>query len=588
MIQSTSRSRESLKSLLIKLWHHLKPKRRQHFVYLLFLMIISSSLEIFSLGAVFPFLGVLVSPNDIFNFPLAQDFFKFFGINSSENLLFPITFVFIFGIVLASTCRLLLLWASTKFCFAIGADLSLDVYRKTLFQPYAIHLSRNSSEIIDSISIKINNVIYSVILPSIILLSSFILLIFILITLFLFSPLISLLTFGAFSSLYILIVFITKKKILSDGIKMAAESNNLIIKIQEGLGGIRDVLINNSQIEYLKSYEVTDRTLRNAQASSLFISQSPRFIMEAVGITFIALIAYSLSNQSGGIIFAIPLLGAFALGAQRLLPILQQAFYSWTNIKSMHPTLKQIILLLNQPLPKTFKSNISPINFLKYIRFKNVSFKYPLSDCLVLNKFNLEIPKGSRVGFVGITGSGKSTLLDILMGLLDPTSGFIEVDNVKISNKNKLGWQKHIAHVPQSIFLSDSSVKENIAFGIEKDMIDFRRVKQVAKQAQISDTIDKLPQKYDTYIGEKGVRLSGGQRQRIAIARALYKKADVIIFDEATSALDNETEEALMNAIRLLDKNITVLMIAHRISSLKYCNIIVQLRQGNNPIISSH
>jgi ATP-binding cassette subfamily B protein len=198
-----------------------------------------------------------------------------------------------------------------------------------------------------------------------------------------------------------------------------------------------------------------------------------------------------------------------------------------------------------------------------------------------LNQFNLEIPKGGRVGFIGETGSGKSTLLDILMGLLDPVSGYLEVDGLKISIENKQSWQKHIAHVPQSIFLNDSSIAENIAFGVEPHEIDLERVKQAAIQAQISETIELLPKKYQTHVGERGVRLSGGQRQRLGIARALYKEADVIVLDEATSALDNETEKALMVAIRSLSKRTTVLMIAHRLTTLRDCDMIVELGSGS-------
>jgi ATP-binding cassette subfamily B protein len=297
-------------------------------------------------------------------------------------------------------------------------------------------------------------------------------------------------------------------------------------------------------------------------------------------MVLIAVLAFGMSKQPNGVSSAIPILGAFALGAQRLLPILQQAFYGWTNIRGMQPTLKLVLGLLEQPLPKGSDVEGQQIQFEKSIRFNDISFRYASSEGLVLNQFNLEILKGGRVGFIGETGSGKSTLLDILMGLLSPVSGSLEVDGIQISEKNKIDWQKHIAHVPQSIFLSDRSIAENIAFGVNIPEIDLIKVKEAARKAQISDVIEALPNQYDTYVGERGIRLSGGQRQRIGIARAFYKEADVIILDEATSALDSHTEEALMNAINSFDKDITVLMIAHRITTLKDCDMIVELGFG--------
>lgn len=569
---------DTLFSLLNRLIAHVSSMRQRQFCFLVVLMVLSSFAEILSIGAVFPFLGVLTTPKYVFEHPLAIPLLSYFNITSADELLLPVTIGFIFAVLSASAIRLFLLWATTKLSFATGADLSVDIYRKTLYQPYSVHLSRNSSEIIDGISVKTNNVIYSVILPSLTLISSAILVITILIALYVMNPMIALVSFGGFGSIYALIIILTKKRILYNGRKIAFESSRLIKSLQEGLGGIRDILLDNTQSVYCKSYQTTDRALRQAQGSNLFISQSPRFGMEALGMVLIAILAYGLSSKSDGVSTAIPLLGAFALGAQRLLPILQQAYYGWTNIRGMQSTLASVLDLLDQPVPSdSLEDNSGSIVFEKHICLNNVSFQYPTSQIKILDQLNLMIPKGSRVGIVGATGSGKSTLLDMLMLLLEPASGAIEIDGVELNAFNRLAWQKHIAHVPQTIFLTDSSIAENIAFGVERANIDFDRVKRAAIQAQISETIESLPKQYDTYVGERGVRLSGGQRQRIGIARALYKEADVIILDEATSALDNETEEALISSINALSKDITVLMIAHRLTTLKGCDMIVEL-----------
>ena len=303
----------------------------------------------------------------------------------------------------------------------------------------------------------------------------------------------------------------------------------------------------------------------------------------------IAMLAYSLAQEAEGIVKAIPILGALALGAQRLLPVLQQVYSSWSSIRSGQASLQDALELLDQPIPDyPDQSFLQPMQFMYSINLKQLGFRYSSQTPYVLEKLDLTIVKGSRVGFIGNTGSGKSTLLDIIMGLLQPTEGSLEVDNQAISPINQRAWQAHIAHVPQAIFLADSSVEENIAFGVPKDKIDIERVRQAAKQAQIADSIESWPMQYQTFVGERGIRLSGGQRQRIGIARALYKQADVIIFDEATSALDNETEKAVMEAIEGLSKNLTLLIIAHRLTTLKNCTQIVELGAGGIKRIGSY
>jgi len=268
---------------------------------------------------------------------------------------------------------------------------------------------------------------------------------------------------------------------------------------------------------------------------------------------------------------------------------LQLAYSSWSNIQGAQASLQDAIELLDQPLPDyANQPQAKPLPFKKHIELKNLSFRYTKQTPLVLNKISYVISKGSRTGFIGITGSGKSTLLDIIMGLLQPTAGSLLIDNNLITLANNRAWQAHIAHVPQSIFLADSSIEENIAFGVPKAEIDRNRVQLAARQAQIADIIESWPKKYKTFVGERGIRLSGGQRQRIGIARALYKQADVIIFDEATSALDNDTEQAVMQAIENLGNDLTILIIAHRLTTLKNCTQVVELGDGGIKRIGSY
>lgn len=572
---------QSITTSIIHLWKHLKVRRRWQFSVLLVLMALSSFSEMLSIGAVLPFLAVLTDPKVVFEHPEAQPFIHLIGITTADQLLLPLTVAFGFAALLAGAMRLLLLWASTKLSFAAGADISNSIYERTLYQPYAIHVARNSSEVISGISNKAHMVIYGVIVPVLTLLSASFMLVTILIAIFYVEPIIAILAFGGFGSIYAIIIWFTRKRLLIDSQCISRESVNVIKSLQEGLGGIRDVLIDGSQATYCKIYRSADQSLRRAQGSNLFVSQSPRYLMEALGMLLIAILAYTLADSADGVTKAIPVLGALALGAQRLLPVLQQAYSAIVNIRGGQVPLQDTLELLDQPLPDYVSlPTAKPLPFQKSISFNNVSFRYNNDTPRVLESLCLTIAKGSRVGIIGTTGSGKSTLIDIVMGLLLPDSGQLLVDDEPVTSANSRSWQAHIAHVPQVIFLADSTVGENIAFGVPKDKIDFQRVRQAAMQAQISEFIESLPEGYQTSVGERGVRLSGGQRQRIGIARALYKQSDVIIFDEATSALDSETEEAVMDAVERLSQNLTILIVAHRLTTLKNCNQIVQLDNG--------
>jgi ABC-type multidrug transport system fused ATPase/permease subunit len=572
---------EPIFQLLSRLWGHISPRRRGQFGLLLVLMTLASFAEIVSIGAVLPFLGVLTAPTRVFTQPFMQPIIQLLGLSRAEQLLLPLTIAFATAALVAGGMRLLLLWASTRLSFTTGADLSISIYRRTLYQPYAVHCARNSSEVINGISTKASGVIYSVIMPSLTLISSGVMLTTILIALLSVEPVIALTAFSGFGLIYALIIRLTRKRLQEDGQCAARESTNVIKSLQEGLGGIRDVLLDGSQATYCQIYRDADQPLRRAQGNSVFVSTSPRYAMEALGMMLIAALAYSLAQQADGVAKAIPVLGALALGAQRLLPVLQQAYGAWSGIRGGQASLQDTLELLDQPLPDYAGQPAPlPLPFNREICLKQFSFRYSPQTPYVLERLDLCIGKGSRVGFIGSTGSGKSTLLDVVMGLLQPTEGWLEIDGERIAPGNNRAWQAHIAHVPQAIFLADSTIEENIAFGVPKEQIDHERVRTAAQQAQIAESIESWPKKYQTFVGERGIRLSGGQRQRIGIARALYKQADVIIFDEATSALDNETEKAVMQAIEGLSEYLTILIIAHRLTTLKNCTKIVELNDG--------
>jgi ATP-binding cassette, subfamily B, bacterial PglK len=545
-------------------------------------MIIASLAEIISIGAILPFLGILTAPEQVYQHALMQPVIQVLALTEPKQLILPLTILFITAALLAGVIRLTLLYAMTRLSFATGADLSINIYRRTLYQPYEVHVSRNSSEVINGIITKTGTVIGGVISPTLNLISSIILLVGIMGALFAINPMIALSASVGFGMLYWMVIRYTKTQLKDNSKIIADQSTQRIKSLQEGLGGIRDVLIDGTQQFYCKLYRNADLLMRRVSGNNVFISGSPRYAMEAIGMMIIAGLAYLMTQQEGGMVTAIPVLGALALGAQRLLPALQQVYASYSAIKGSKSSFKDVLNLLDQPLPE-YADQLppKPIPFVKEIKLNNLNFYYTEDSPWVLKNVNLSLKKGSCIGFMGVTGSGKSTLLDIIMGLLPATEGGLIIDNQVINTQNRRAWQAHIAHVPQNIYLSDSTIEENIAFGIAKELIDRQRVKKAAQQAQIAQLIEQWKDGYQTFVGERGIRLSGGQRQRIGIARALYKRADVLIFDEATSALDNKTEQAVMDAIEGLDKELTILIIAHRLTTLKGCDKIVKLGENN-------
>jgi ABC-type multidrug transport system fused ATPase/permease subunit len=579
----------NLYTLVKKLWKHLSFKRKRQFFLLFIIMILSAFSEVLSLGSVLPFLGALIAPDKVRSYVLVQYLFKIFNISPEINLILLMSITFSTLTILSGGIRIFQLWASTRFAYSTGADLSNELYRKTLYQPYQVHISRNSSEIISGITNKVNNVAFAILLAALTMLSSIILLISIAITMFAINPKVAFISSFVFGLSYVSITFLTRNKLKKNSQIIAEEQTQVVKALQEGLGGIRDVLLDSTQETYCEIYKKADHPLRVATGNNIFISQSPRYLMEPVGILLIVSLSYYLSLEPGGVAAALPVLGALALGAQKLLPALQLIYGSWASAVGCFASLQDTVTLLEQPLPhNAFTEKPTPLDFKSEIRFEDISFQYNQNSPQVLKSVNFTIQKGLRIGIIGTSGSGKSTALDILMGLLHPSSGNLIVDNQIITKELLPSWQQTIAHVPQNIYLADTTLAENIAFGVPVDLIDMERVKLAAKQAHISEFIEKRSNGYQSYLGERGVQLSGGQRQRIGIARALYKNASVLVFDEATSALDNSTEQSIMSTIESLDSHLTIVIVAHRLTTLKLCEFIIKLEEGKVTDIGSY
>lgn len=573
-------SAQPITKLLGQLWRHISPRRRAQFFLLLSLTVLSSFAEVVSLSAVLPFIGILTQPEKVFGSPLMAGVVQALGITSGADLVLPLTIAFAVAALVAGGLRLLLLWVSTRLGNATGADLGIEVFRRTLYQPYSVHVARSSSEIISGITQKVGTAT-SVLISVVAVVTSAALFTAIMVTLLAIDPMVAIIAAVSFGTAYGIIAWLTRHRLVRNSQRIAQEQTRVVKALQEGLGAIRDVLLDGAQNVYCDVYRRAVMQLQHAGGENTFINQAPRYAMETLGMALIAALVLVMSYRPGGVAAALPILGMLALGAQRLLPLMQQLYGNWSVVAGSKAALIDVLGLLDQPLPaEATQPEPDPLTLKNTISFDKVRFQYVNNGPWVLDGIDLVIPKGARIGFVGSTGSGKSTALDLLMGLLEATQGKIMVDGKPVSHELKRAWQRTIAHVPQNIFLADTTVAENIAFGMPLDQINHERVHKAAKQARIAEFIESSPEGYSTIVGERGVRLSGGQRQRIGIARALYKQASILIFDEATSALDSSTEQAVMEAIDSLDSDLTILMIAHRYTTLRNCDLIVQLEQG--------
>nr|WP_075440418.1 ABC transporter ATP-binding protein [Prochlorococcus marinus] len=572
------------KELLINIWQELSSIRKRQIILLTFSLILNGIAEVLSLIIFLPFISILIN-SDNFIKSNYSNYIPNSIINNESWLLISTSIIFIFTIILTASIRLFNLHLNCKISALIGNELSTKTYKKNLQQPFQIHCQRNSSEIINATTRYAPDILI-VINSFLTILSSIIISISIIFSLFLINWKISLITILSFGTIYLFIARYTSKKLHRNSLNIARESSQQIRTIQEGLGGIKDIILENSYNFYLKIYQKSDRGQRFSQASNQFLTYSPRLIVESFGLILIAVIAITVSlNDSNNGRNILPIIGTFALGAQKLIPSLQQIYSGWASIRSCSSGVSILIKMMQQ---KTNNFSIisykKPYKLGKSIVVNNLSFSYNKGSKKILKNINFEITKGSKVGFIGKTGSGKSTVVDILMGLLKPTSGEILIDGNDL-NLNKKDfqyfWRSSIAHVPQNIYLADCDISENIAFGISRSKIDFNRVKKSAKLACLSEFIESCPRKYSTFVGERGIKLSGGEKQRLGLARAFYKRKKIIVLDEATSALDYITESKVMDSIYKLEKDVTLIIIAHRLKTLEMCDKVIELDNGS-------
>jgi len=566
-------------TLIRRVFEHLSIARKQQLVLLGILMVICSLLEAISVSSILPFIASLISPETLQKNAILKPILDQFHVQSSLEMRLAFTLLFVSLILISGLCRILYFWLQIRLSMAIGTDLSVQSYANTLHQPYIDIISSNSSEMLAGAQ-KAKELVGYIILPALVLLSSFFMLVAVLSPFFIIEPFMALMILLGFGALYALSATLGKRFLKVNSQVYAKELGQVNKVIQEGIGGIRDVIINGAQDTYANAYRLVLSRMQAASAGNVMVAQMPRYVIEMLGITLLAGVAFLMTGHEGGVITAIPVLAVAALGAQKVLPVLQQAYAAYATIRGATVSILDALELLDKKTITSSTSAVKPLSFDGTIKVENLYFRYQKNSKNILSGINLHINKGQRIGFIGATGSGKSTLLDLLMGLLTPTSGSIFIDGQRLCFDNMKSWHSCISHVPQTIFLADTTITENIAFGVRSKDINMERVREAARIAQIAETIECMPEDYQSYVGERGVRLSGGQKQRIGLARALYKRSSILILDEATSALDGETENHVMSEIDSLPNNVTILLIAHRISTLKNCDTIIELHNG--------
>ena len=576
---------ELLRDLRI-VYRKLSRRRRYQLGVLLILQLLGAALDVASLGAVLPFLGALTNANELLTLAKLRPWLDYAGVTTPRELITLMAVIFCIAVVLANAFRILTFWAQARIGSAIASDLSTEIYRRTLHQPYTFHASVNSGTLISIITNDFNGAM-GVVRNAMMLVTQGTVIVAIFLALIAYDPKMALTIGGLIFGAYGVISKVSKAYLLENG-KIASDKYMLMVKaLQEGLGGIRDIILDSNQRTFIDIFGRADRPMRRARANTLVIRSVPRYLLEIIGIVILSGTAAILSWQEENYQSVLPIMGGLAMAAIRLLPAVQQAYASFASMQDAHISLKRSLIAMERPLdPTSIAGSDERLQLQKGISLEGVWFHYdeaastPGKEDWVLKDASLEIPVNTTIALVGATGGGKSTIADLLLGLLRPSKGRVLVDGVELAPEMLASWRRNISHVPQNIYLSDASIKENIAFGIPVERIDMERVRSSARSASIADFIEGRPAGYDEIIGERGIRLSGGQRQRIGIARALYKRASTIIFDEATSALDNVTEQEVMDAIANLSGQITMVLIAHRLSTIRSADQIFEIHEG--------
>ena len=572
---------KSIKELLIKLKTIYSKKQRLKFSFLFVLIVISGFLELIGISLILPFINVVMNPEIIMTNKYLNFVYRTFHIQDTTSFLIFIAFVLIFVYIFKNLYMVVVYYFQYKILYNTQKDISLQLIKFYVKQPYAYHLNINTSEMVRIVTQDASNC--SNLLTNIFfILTEFIVVVLVISFLFYINKIVTTVLVFLF-----LFLFITIFKGLKPKIKVFAKNNQtyhagMIKWIQQSLGAIKDIKILQKEQFFINKYYDCSVKYTSSQKHFRFLEQFPRLLIETFIVSVILLVIIFLLYKGIDASTIIVQMAVFAMAAFRLMPSMNRIQTAISASMFYTPSLNVVYRdLKNTKLSGFFDSDFEvdkALDMKKDICINNISYKYPNTEKYIFKNISFNIRKGTSIGFVGPTGAGKTTIVDVILGLLNPTEGSITIDGIDV-HKNKKNWFAKIGYVPQFIYLTDDTIKNNILF-YDDENIDDEKLKTVIEQAQLKEFIDSLPKGLETIVGERGIRLSGGQRQRIGIARALYKKPEILVLDEATSALDNETEKAVMQAIEHLYGKITMLVIAHRLTTIEKCDEIYEIRNS--------
>ncbi|MDA9681268.1 ABC transporter ATP-binding protein/permease [Candidatus Pelagibacter sp.] len=568
-----------------KLLFLLSPDERKNAGFLLIMIIMMALLDVIGVASILPFMAVLTNPSIIETNLILNTMFQFskiFGIENSQQFIFTLGILVFLLLVFSLTFKALTTYIQMRFVLMREYSIGRRLIKGYLHQPYSWFLSRHSADLGKTILSEVGEVIGLGLGQMMDLIAKGVVAMALITLLIIVDPKLAFIVGSSLAGIYLFIFYFIREYLRRIGNKRLENNQLRFTAVSEAFGAAKEVKVGGLEQTYIKSFSDSAKIFAQSQASSQVVSQLPRYILEAIAFGGILLITLYIMALKGSFNSALPVISLYVFAGYRLMPALQQIYSSFTRLAFVGPSLDKLTSDIKNLKPFNEKQDKGVLSLNKAITLKNIHYEYPNASRTALKNINLSILAKSTVGIIGATGSGKTTTVDIILGLLEPQKGTLEVDGKVITQHNSRSWQRSIGYVPQHIYLSDDTIAANIAFGVEPHDIDLVAVEKAAKIANLHNfLIDELPEQYQTTIGERGVRLSGGQRQRIGIARALYYNPNILILDEATSALDSQTEKAVMDAVNNLRKDITIIIIAHRLATIKKCDKIFLLEKGH-------
>lgn len=571
--------------IIRQLFSLLSDKQVKQFYILQVLVVIMAFSELLGIASIAPFMALVGDISILERSNVFAELYQLSGLTDPMDFVFYTGLLVLVALTVSTLVSMFTVWRLALYGASVGVEIADRLYAYYMQEDWQFHASGSSAQLTKQVSTEALRITNGIVQPLMQMNAKVVLAILISVSILIYNPVIAIVGLIIFALAYFLLYNLVRKKLVSNGQKVSQVSTERFRLMNEGFGGIKDVLLLDRSYDFIKRFEESGKIYGRAIGLNAGISQVPRYFMELVAFgSMIGLVLLLIKLHEGDLGAVLPILAVYALAAFKLLPALQQIYSSIAQIKGNLAAFEALKQDLEQSLiqNKLINKKVTPegIELKEKITFNNIKFNYPGKSRPAVNGVNMTIPVNNVIGLVGSSGSGKSTLIDLLLGLLIPQSGSLSIDNTCITPENKRAWQNTLGFVPQSIFLSEGTIAENIAFGLPTQDISPDQINKTIKLAHLTELVEQLPDGVNTKVGERGVQLSGGQRQRIGIARALYHEAQVLVFDEATSALDGITEKIIMDAIHDFSGQKTIIMIAHRLKTVQKCDIIYLMEQG--------